>query len=71
MRVKNAISLSSQLNLKHDILKFQNENFLELLRQAIRYQSSMLEHPHSLSYFVLCREARKRESFNNSGEGAG
>ncbi len=67
---KNSIDLSSQLNLKHKVLKFQNENFLELLKLAIKYQSSMLEHPHSLSYFVLCREARKKGKVLITGEGA-
>jgi len=67
---KNALHSSSQLKLKHEILKFQNEDFLELLRLAIRYQSSMLEHPHSLSYFLLCREARKKGKVLMTGEGA-
>ncbi len=66
----NAKLISSELNIDHRIIQFEADDLLNLLRQAIKYHSSPLEHPHCLSYFVLCRESRKKGKVLITGEGA-
>jgi asparagine synthase (glutamine-hydrolysing) len=54
----------------HSILRFPQNEFIALLKQCIEHASAPLEHPHYLSYFVLCREASNLAKVLITGEGA-
>ena len=55
---------------KHSIVPFPEGEMLALLRQCIEQAASPLEHPHYLSYYVLCRYAARFSKVLITGEGA-
>jgi asparagine synthase (glutamine-hydrolysing) len=54
----------------HSIVRFSQRELTVLLQQCIEQASSPLEHPHYLSYFVLCHHASKLSKVLITGEGA-
>jgi asparagine synthase (glutamine-hydrolysing) len=65
-----AIAAALSLSEKHSIVRFPAREMLACLRQCIEYASSPLEHPHYLSYSVLCRYASEFAKVLITGEGA-
>ncbi len=55
---------------RHSIVRFPQSELTALLEQCIEQASSPLEHPHYLSYFVLCRQASTLSKVLITGEGA-
>lgn len=54
----------------HAVVRFPQNELTALLKRCIEHASAPLEHPHYLSYFVLCREASKLSKVLITGEGA-
>ena len=55
---------------KHSIVQFPQGKFVACLKQCIEHASAPLEHPHYLSYYVLCRHASHLSKVLITGEGA-
>jgi asparagine synthase (glutamine-hydrolysing) len=55
---------------RHAVVRFPQEHLFDLLRECIEQASAPLEHPHYLSYFVLCRHASRVSKVLITGEGA-
>jgi asparagine synthase (glutamine-hydrolysing) len=55
---------------RHTIVGFPQSGLTGLLKQCVEQASAPLEHPHYLSYFVLCRQASMLSKVLITGEGA-
>lgn len=65
-----AIAAALSISDKHSIVRFPEEEMLACLRQCVERASAPLEHPHYLSYSVLCRYAAGFAKVLITGEGA-
>jgi asparagine synthase (glutamine-hydrolysing) len=54
----------------HSIVPFPEADMLALLKRCVERAGSPLEHPHHLSYFVLCEYASRFSKVLITGEGA-
>jgi asparagine synthase (glutamine-hydrolysing) len=67
---KLAKNNSTYLGIKNSLVEFKENTFYDILEKAIKYNSGPLEHPHSLAYFLLCKEAKLKGKVLITGEGA-
>jgi asparagine synthase (glutamine-hydrolysing) len=67
-----AAAIAAELGVgeKHSVARFPEKEMLACLRWCIERASSPLEHPHYLSYSVLCRYASGFAKVLITGEGA-
>lgn len=55
---------------KHAVVWFPEHELLAYLKLCVEYASAPLEHPHYLSYYLLCRHASRLSKVLITGEGA-
>lgn len=67
-----AVAIADALSVAglHAIVPFPQQEFVSLLTRCIEAASAPLEHPHYLSYYVLCRYAATLSKVLITGEGA-
>ena len=61
---------SESLGINFAKVNFQTDNFLELMKSAVKNFDGPLSHPHSLAVYQICREARNSSKVLITGEGA-
>ena len=67
---KRAKVTAKLLKLPHDVVTYKKEMFYDLLRDSILYMSAPLDHPHALTYNLMCQNAKKNGKVLLTGEGA-
>ena len=67
-----AAAIAEYLSLadKHSIVQFRDDRMLEYIKVCIANASAPLEHPHYLSYYLLCQAAAEFSKVLLTGEGA-
>lgn len=65
-----AIAAALSLTGKHSVVRFPQNEMLSCLKRCVAQASSPLEHPHYLSYDVLCQYASGFAKVLITGEGA-
>ena len=65
-----AIAATLSLAGKHSVVPFQEREMLASLKRCVAHASSPLEHPHYLSYDLLCAYSQQFAKVLITGEGA-
>jgi asparagine synthase (glutamine-hydrolysing) len=67
---KRAKETASLLKLPHDVVTYKKNMFYDLLRDSVLYMSAPLDHPHALTYNLMCQNVKKNGKVLLTGEGA-
>ncbi len=62
--------LCDKFSINHEVIDFNDIDFLALLKKAIRAQAAPLSHPHALALFVISEKTSNQGKVLITGEGA-